>query len=84
MVILEKKKIKLVVVDSKCQLYKKDDEIVFDGPTIDKKRSATLCMTALQSLYLYIFAGRHGYLWDSLIQCPDCDESVSFKVAEDE
>lgn len=73
-------KIKLVVVESQCDHYTAGDAIIFDGPLIDKGRSGNLCMTALQALYPFVFAGRQGALWDHLVQCPDCDEKVIFKV----
>jgi uncharacterized repeat protein (TIGR04076 family) len=75
-------KIKLVVIQSQCDLYKPGDEIVFDGPVIDKEASAPLCMTALQALYPYVFAGRQGAVWESPVQCPDCDEKVIFQVTK--
>lgn len=80
--IMDAKKVKLVVIKSHCDLYKEGDEIVFDGPDIDKAKSGALCMTALQALYPYVFAGRQGSLWPSDIQCPDCDEGVIFRVVE--
>lgn len=55
---MDAKKVKLVVVESHCDLYKEGDEIVFDGPVINKEKSGALCMTALQALYPYVFAGR--------------------------
>lgn len=79
---MDAKKVKLVVIKSHCDLYKEGDEIVFDGPVIDKAKSGALCMTALQALYPYVFAGRQGSLWPSTIQCPDCDEGVIFRVVE--
>lgn len=36
-------KVKLVVVKSGCELYKTGDEIVFDGPVIQKEKSSALC-----------------------------------------
>lgn len=77
-------KVKLVVVDSKCDFYKPGDEIHFDGPLLDVKRGGNFCMTALQGVYPFVFAGRQGALWDHVIQCPDCDERVSFKIEKDE
>lgn len=64
---MDAKKVKLVVIKSHCDLYKEGDEIVFDGPVIDKAKSGALCMTALQALYPYVFAGRQGSLWPSAI-----------------
>ncbi len=75
-------KVKLVVVKSGCELYKTGDEIVFDGPVIQKEKSGALCMTALQALYPYVFAARQGAIWKPLIQCPDCEETVVFNVRE--
>lgn len=57
---MDAKKVKLVVVESHCDLYKEGDEIVFDGPVVNKEKSGALCMTALQALYPYVFAGRQG------------------------
>lgn len=51
---MDAKKVKLVVIKSHCDLYKEGDEIVFDGPVIDKAKSGALCMTALQALYPYV------------------------------
>ncbi|WP_418293743.1 TIGR04076 family protein [Megasphaera sp.] len=79
---MDAKKVKLVVIKSHCDFYKEGDEIVFDGPVIDKAKSGALCMTALQALYPYVFAGRQGSLWPSAVQCPDCDEGVIFRVVE--
>lgn len=79
---MDAKKVKLVVVESHCDLYKEGDEIVFDGPVVNKEKSDALCMTALQALYPYVFAGRQGALWPSDIQCPDCDEGVVFRIVE--
>lgn len=73
-------KVKLVVVKSGCDLYKAGDEIVFDGPVIQKEKSGALCMTAMQAVYPYVFAARQGAVWQSLIQCPDCEETVLFRV----
>lgn len=73
---MDAKKVKLVVVESHCDLYKEGDEIVFDGPVVNKEKSGALCMTALQALYPYVA------LWPSDIQCPDCDEGVVFRIVE--
>lgn len=73
-------KVKLVVVKSACELYKEGDEIIFDGPVIQKEKSGALCMTALQAVYPHIFAARQGVIWEPFIQCPDCEETVLFKV----
>ena len=72
----------LVVVESHCPEYQVGDEIIFDGPFINKEKSGPLCMTALQAIYPYIFAARQGAIWKPLIQCPDCDETVVFKVVK--
>ena len=68
---MDAKKVKLVVVESHCNLYKEGDEIVFDGPVVNKEKSGALCMT-----------GRQGALWPSDIQCPDCDEGGVFRIVE--
>ena len=39
---MDAKKVKLVVIKSHCDLYKEGDEIVFDGPVIDKAKSGAL------------------------------------------
>mgnify|MGYP004504173155 FL=1 len=52
------------------------------GPIINKEKSGALCMTALQAVYPYVFAARQGAVWKPLIQCPDCDEKVVFKVVK--
>lgn len=77
---MEKEKVMLVVVKSKCPTYKEGDKIVFDGPNIKKKQSDRLCMTMLNALYPYVFAARKGYIWESLLQCPDCEECVTFRI----
>ncbi|WP_301859169.1 TIGR04076 family protein [uncultured Megasphaera sp.] len=79
---MDKYKVKLVVTESNCDHYKVGDEVVFDGPIVNKEKSGELCMTALQALYPYVFAGRQGSLWESPVQCPDCAERVIFKVVQ--
>lgn len=74
--------VKLVVIESGCDHYQIGDEIIFDGPIINTEKSGALCMTALQALYPYVFAARQGAVWEPLIQCPDCEEKVVFKVAK--
>ncbi len=73
-------KVKLVVVESGCPNYRVGDEVVFDGPILNKEESSVLCMTALNALYPFVFAARKGFIWDTPIQCPDCGESVTFMI----
>lgn len=71
--------VKLVVIDSQCGYYRRGDEIEFDGPLL-VENGTKLCMTALQALYPFVFAARQGAAWEHLIQCPDCDDKVTFKI----
>ena len=71
-------RVRVIVTASGCPSYKAGDQIVFDGPDLNKEESGTLCMTALNALYPFVFAARKGFVWDSPIQCPDCGESVTF------
>ncbi|NCB90965.1 MAG: TIGR04076 family protein [Clostridia bacterium] len=72
-------RVTLVVTKSGCPNYKVGDQIVFDGPVINKEESGTLCMTAINALYPFVFGARKGYVWESPMQCPDCGESVTFE-----
>lgn len=81
-------KVKLVVKSSKCDFYKKGDEVLFDGPLIDTQHSANLCLTALSSFYPFIYAARKRVTaiqmgFDELtFQCPDCADKVEFTIVQ--
>lgn len=74
---MDAKKVKLVVVESHCDLYKEGDEIVFDGPVVNKEKSGALCMTALQALYPYVF-GRSGHRTSSVPTATKASSSASW------
>lgn len=78
-----KEKVKLVVTKSLCPTYSEGDKIVFDGPNINKEESDNLCMTAINALYPFVFAARKGYIHESVIQCPDCEERVLFHIEKE-
>lgn len=80
---MEESKVKIVVIHSKCPFYKPGDAIYFDGPILNKEKSSTLCATAINAVYPFIYAARKGVFRETLIQCPDCDESVEFLIKED-
>lgn len=79
---MDTKKVKLVVKSSKCHLYQPGDEIHFDESEINKDKSGKLCMTALNAVYPFVFAGRKGFVWGETLQCTDCAESVEFELQE--
>lgn len=73
--------VKVTVVESKCPYYKKGDVVCFKGACVEKEKSGTLCMVALNAIYPFVYAARRGgFLKDGYIQCPDCKEEVLFKV----
>ena len=81
------KKVKIEVINSKCDHYKPGDAIFIDGPFVDKERSADICMTALNAIYPFIYATRKGVsseemgFPDRIFQCPDCPEVVEFQLS---
>ncbi|MCY1715134.1 TIGR04076 family protein [Caproiciproducens galactitolivorans] len=81
---MKENKIKLVVVQSNCPLYKEGDSIYFDGALIDKEKSGNLCMTALSAVFPFVYAARKGVVKESSLQCPDCRESVEFSIQVDD
>lgn len=78
------RKIHLVVKSSGCDLYKEGDCIYFDGPRINKEKSANLCLPALSALFPFIYAARKGSMKTSTLQCPNCRESVEFILQKTE
>lgn len=82
----KEKKVKVVVRSSNCCHYKQGDTIYFDHSMIDKERSGNLCMTALISIYQFIYAARKGITAEQMnfselcFQCPDIDEAVKFEI----
>ena len=80
------KKLKVLVVSSKCDHYKVGDAIYIKGPLIDKEKSDEVCMTALNAIYPFIYAARKGVSGEDMgfpdltFQCPDCPEVVEFKI----
>ncbi len=78
---MEDHKTKVVVLESGCPKYKPGDEIYFDGAFINKEKSAQLCMVALSAIYPFVYAARRGgSVKPTPVQCPDCGESVTFRV----
>ncbi|KNZ40418.1 TIGR04076 family protein [Acetobacterium bakii] len=73
-------KIKLVVEESGCHCYKIGDEIIFDGPLLDKEKSGNVCMMALGAVFPFVYAARKGVVIDQPLQCPDCLEKVVFRI----
>lgn len=78
---MEDHKVKVTVLSSGCPRYQVGDEIRFEGAFIDKEHSAQLCMVALSAIYPFVYAARRGGSVKSTpVQCPDCGESVTFRV----
>lgn len=73
-------KIKLVVEESGCYCYDIGDEIIFDGPLLDKEKSGNICMMALGAVFPFVYAARKGVVTDQPLQCPDCQEKVVFRI----
>ena len=73
--------VKVTVQKSGCPHYKEGDSVSFKGAFVDKEKSEELCMVALNAIYPFVYAARRGgSVKESLIQCPDCDECVVFKI----
>ena len=78
---MEDHKVKLTVLESGCPRYQLGDEIYFEGAFINKDKSAALCAVALNAVYPFVYAARRGgSVKPGPIQCPDCGESVTFRV----
>ncbi len=78
---MEDHPVKLTVLESGCPHYKKGDEIYFNGAFVEAEKSAELCMVALNAVYPFVYAARRGgSVKPGPVQCPDCGESVTFKV----
>ncbi|WKY45203.1 TIGR04076 family protein [Eubacteriaceae bacterium ES2] len=77
-------KIKLTVKSSGCPFYTAGDKVIFDGPLLDKEKSGNFCMMALNALFPFIYAARKGVVTEQLLQCPDCDEKVTFVLQKAE
>ena len=78
---MDAKKVKLVVVESHCDLYKEGDEIVFDGPVVNKEKSGALCMTALQAsipMSSPAARGRSGHRTSSVPTATKASSSASW------
>ena len=45
------KEVRILVTHSECDLMKKGDSIFLKGPLIDNEKYATICITALLSIY---------------------------------
>jgi len=74
-------KVKVTVVSSLCNHYHAGEEIYFSGPLIEKEKSASLCMVAINAIYPFIYAARRGgSIKEELVQCPDCKEKVEFRI----
>ena len=80
--------VKLVVKSSKCDLYRAGDEIYFDGPLLNKEKSANVCLTAVSSFYPFIYAARKRVTAEQMgfeeltFQCPDCPDKVEFTIVQ--
>lgn len=80
--------VKVTVVSSKCDHYKEGDVIYIDGPLVNKEKTGDteICLTALSSIYNFIYAVRKGVTGDEMgfpdqtFQCPDIPEAVEFKI----
>ncbi len=69
------------VLTSSCSRYKKGDKVCFQGAFIDKANSDAICMVAMNAIYPFIYAARRGgSVKPTPVQCPDCEESVSFRI----
>ena len=78
---MEDHPVKVTVTKSGCPRYQIGDEVYFTGAFIEKEKSAELCMVALSAIYPFVYAARRGgSVKDGPIQCPDCAESVEFRV----
>lgn len=78
---MEDHKVKAIVLSSGCPKYHAGDEIYFDGAFVNKEKSAALCMVALNAIYPFAYAARRGgSVKDGPVQCPDCGESVTFRI----
>ncbi len=75
-------KIKLVVESSGCPIYGSGDEVIFDGPLLDKDNSGNFCMMALSAVFPFVYAARKGVITDAPLQCPDCGEKVVFRICK--
>ena len=73
-------KIKLVVEVSGCPIYAPGDEVIFDGPQLDKDKSGNFCMMALSAVFPFVYAARKGVITEAPLQCPDCGEKVVFRI----
>ncbi len=80
---MDENKIKLVVTKSNCSSYQEGDTIYFNGPLIDKEKSANLCAMALNAVFPFVYAARKGIVRETSIQCPDCKEKVEFVIEID-
>ncbi|MCF0131673.1 MAG: TIGR04076 family protein [Pseudobutyrivibrio sp.] len=81
----ENHNVKVTVLSSKCPKYKAGDEIHFNGAFIDKESSAELCMVAMQAIYPFIYAFRRGgKLKEGPYQCTDCEETVVFRIEQND
>jgi len=86
MIHMKEKKMKLVVKNSTCDLYKPGDEIFIDGPLLDPKTKVPVCLTAINAVYPFLYAARKGVTADMMgfseltFQCPDCEENVQFTI----
>jgi uncharacterized repeat protein (TIGR04076 family) len=84
------KNAKVTVVSSKCDHYKPGDVVYFNGPLVDKERSANICFAAMGAIFHFVYAVRKGLTaedlgFDELVfQCPDCPEVVEFLIEPQE
>lgn len=81
-------KIRVEVIESQCKLYQPGDKITINGPLIDFSQSNNVCITALNSMYPFVFAMRKkvtpealGFEGEVTVQCPDYCAPVVFKLS---
>ena len=71
-------KVKVTVLNSKCPKYKEGDTICFAGSCLDKEHSDNVCMVAVNVIHLFIQNGQR--FKNRPYQCTGCDETVTFKI----
>jgi uncharacterized repeat protein (TIGR04076 family) len=79
-------KVKIVVTQSGCPLMKKGATVYLNGPVIDYRESAPVCVTALVGIYPWIMTARFGiesaamgFDGEYRVSCPD--KLVEFAIS---
>lgn len=72
------KSVKIVVTHSECDLMAEGDTVFLKGPMLESDKSSSICVTALLSIYPWVFTSRFGITsrdlgWDNgyHIWCPE-------------